>query len=75
MALECLDRLVEQGVKLLVIACNSASAACLSDARERYSVPVVEVIRPAVRRAAAATRNGRIGVIGHHRDDHQRGLR
>jgi glutamate racemase len=47
-----------------VIACNSASAACLHDARERYRVPVVEVIRPAVRRAAAATRNGRIGVIG-----------
>ena len=63
-ALECLDRLVEEGVKLLVIACNSAAAACLHDARERYRVPVIEVIRPAVRRAAAATRNGRVGVIG-----------
>jgi glutamate racemase len=51
-------------VKLLVIACNTASAACLADARERYAVPVVEVVRPAVRRAVAATRNGRIGVIG-----------
>jgi glutamate racemase len=64
LALACLDRLVDEGVKLLVIACNTASAACLHDARERYSVPVVEVIRPAVRRAAAATRNGRVGVIG-----------
>jgi len=63
-ALGCLDHLVERGVKLLVIACNSASAACLHDARERYAVPVVEVIRPAVRRAAAATRNGRVGVVG-----------
>lgn len=63
-ALGCLDRLVEDGVKALVIACNSASAACLHDARERYSVPVFEVIRPAVRRAVAATRNGRVGVIG-----------
>jgi glutamate racemase len=63
-ALECLDQLVEHGVKLLVIACNSASAACLHDARERYDVPVVEVIRPAVRRAVAATRNSRVGVIG-----------
>jgi glutamate racemase len=62
-ALECLDELVEQGVKLLVIACNSASAAVLGDARERYDVPVVEVIRPAVRRAAAATRVGHVGVI------------
>ena len=63
-ALECLDHLVEHGVKALVIACNSASAAMLRDARERYDVPVVEVILPATRRAVAATRTGRIGVIG-----------
>jgi glutamate racemase len=62
-ALECLDHLVDQGVKLLVIACNSASAAVLRDARERYDVPVVEVIYPATRRAVAATKTGRIGVI------------
>jgi glutamate racemase len=62
-ALECLDHLVEQGVKMLVIACNSASAAMLRDARERYAVPVVEVIFPATRRAVAASRTGRIGVI------------
>ncbi len=58
------DDLVDRGVKALVIACNTASAACLRDARERYDVPVVEVILPAVRRAVATTRNGRIGVIG-----------
>lgn len=63
-ALAAMDRLVECGVKLLVIACNSASAVCLRDARERYDVPVVEVILPAVRRASAATRNGNVGVIG-----------
>src|SRR3954465_5500303 len=62
-ALECLDHLVSLGVKALVIACNSASAAMLRDARERYDVPVVEVILPAARRAVAASRNGRIGVI------------
>jgi len=62
-ALECLDHLVAQGVKVLVIACNSASAAVLRDARERYDVPVVEVIVPATRRAVGATRSGRIGVI------------
>ena len=62
-ALECLDHLVDQGVKALVIACNSASAAMLRDARERYDVPVVEVILPATRRAVAASRTGRIGVI------------
>ena len=58
------DDLVERGVKALVIACNTASSACLRDARERYPVPVIEVIRPAVRRAVATTRSGRIGVIG-----------
>jgi len=63
-ALDIGDDLVGRGVKALVIACNSASAACLRDARERYDVPVVEVILPAVRRAVATTRNGRIGVIG-----------
>jgi len=63
-ALESLDFLVRQGVKALVIACNTASAAMLRDARERYSIPVIEVIQPAVRRAVAATRSGRVGVIG-----------
>ncbi|MDR1825381.1 MAG: glutamate racemase [Bifidobacteriaceae bacterium] len=68
LALANLDRLVDAGVKLLVIACNTASAAVLHDARERYEqsrgVPVLEVIKPAVRRAVGATRSGRVGVIG-----------
>jgi len=63
-SLEVLDELVDQGVKMLVIACNTASAAMLRDARERYDVPVVEVIGPAVRTAMSTTRNGRVGVIG-----------
>ncbi|HNP57699.1 MAG TPA: glutamate racemase [Gordonia sp. (in: high G+C Gram-positive bacteria)] len=59
------DELASRGVKAIVIACNTASAACLRDARERYApIPVVEVILPAVRRAVAATKSGRIGVIG-----------
>jgi glutamate racemase len=63
-ALDIMDHLVDHGVKALVIACNSASAAVLRDARERYEVPVVEVIQPAVRRAARVTGNGRVAVIG-----------
>ena len=63
-ALNVLDSLVERDVKALVIACNSASAAMLRDARERYSIPVIEVIQPAVRRAVSATKTGHIGVIG-----------
>lgn len=68
LALDVMDHLVDEGVKLLVIACNTASAAVLRDARERYTegrgIPVVEVIQPAVRRAVASTRNGKVGVIG-----------
>jgi glutamate racemase len=63
-SLTIMDKLVQDGVKALVIACNSASAATLRDARERYDVPVVEVIGPAARRAASLTRNKRVGVIG-----------
>ncbi len=62
-ALECLDHLNESGVKALVIACNSASSAVLRDARERYDVPVIEVILPAARRAVKVSKTGRIGVI------------
>jgi glutamate racemase len=64
--LRVLDQMVDHGVKMVVIACNSASSAMLRDARERYDVPVVEVIQPAVRKAVSATRNGRVGVIGTH---------
>ncbi len=63
-ALEILDDLVDQGVKALVIACNTASAAMLRDAHERYDVPVVEVIGPTVRSAMSITRNRRVGLIG-----------
>lgn len=66
-ALAVMDSLVEQGVKMLVIACNTASSAALGDARERYArgmgIPVIEVIHPAVRRAVKATNTGRVGLI------------
>jgi len=68
LAIAVMDDLVASGVKLLVIACNSASAAVLRDARERYTeklgVPVVEVIQPAVRSAVATSHNHKVGVIG-----------
>ncbi|MCL2424013.1 MAG: glutamate racemase [Micrococcales bacterium] len=66
-ALEVMDDLVDAGVKMLVIACNTASSATLRDARERYTrrrgLPVLEVILPAARRAVLATRSGHVGVI------------
>lgn len=62
--LQCLDWLVDQGVKALVIACNTGSAAALRDARERYGdLPIIEVILPAARKAAAISRDRQVGVI------------
>lgn len=61
--LECLDWLADQGVKALVIACNTGSSAALRDARERYDVPIIEVILPAARKAAAISRDRQVGVI------------
>lgn len=63
-ALSVVDDLVAQGIKLLVIACNTASAAMLRDAHERYDIPVLEVIKPAVRTALNTTRNSTVGLIG-----------
>ena len=63
-SLEIIEFLVKRGCKAIVIACNTASSAMLRDARERFQVPIIEVIQPAARRAVAATRSGKVGVIG-----------
>ena len=62
-ALRIVEHLVAQDVKLVVIACNTATAAALQSARERFDVPIVGVIAPGAQAAVAATRNGRIAVI------------
>jgi len=51
-------------VKALVIACNTAAAVVLEEAKNRLDVPVLGVIEPGARAAISASRNGRIGVIG-----------
>lgn len=56
--------LVSQRVKLLVIACNTASAVALDDLAAVHRLPVVGVIEPGARKAVEVTRTGRIGVIG-----------
>lgn len=63
-SLEAAGFLESHGVKMIVIACNTASAVALDAVRRYSSVPVVGVIEPAAQAAVAATRNGRIGVIG-----------
>lgn len=63
-ALEIIDFLHTQEIKLLVVACNSATAAGLPYYQQRTDLPVVGVIEPGVRAALGYTRNCRIGVIG-----------
>ena len=53
-----------QGVKAIVVACNTASALALSDIEKEIDIPIIGVMKPGARAAAAATKNGRIGVIG-----------
>jgi glutamate racemase len=54
----------EHDVKLVVVACNTASAAALGELQAESPVPVVGVIEPGVRSVVSATRNGHVGVIG-----------
>lgn len=56
--------LVSKGIKMLIVACNTASAVSLEGIRENFNIPVLGVISPGARAAAQATRNKRIGVIG-----------
>ena len=56
--------LVRRDIKLLVVACNTASAVSLEALKSEFSLPIVGVIEPGARRAAAVTRSGRVGVIG-----------
>lgn len=63
-AREATAYLLSYGVKLVVIACNTATAHALTTLREELSVPVIGVVEPGARAAIRATSSGRIGVIG-----------
>ena len=56
--------LVDKGVKMVVVACNTSTAIALDRLRTQLTVPVVGVIEPGVRRAVKTTKNRRVGVIG-----------
>ena len=58
------DKLVERDIKLLVIACNTATSVFLEEARRRYEIEVIGVIEPAVKRAVQVTKNGKVAVLG-----------
>jgi len=63
-AMDIASYLVDRGVKLLVIACNSIEVSAIGDIATTHGVPVVGVVNPGARAAIRATRNGIIGVIG-----------
>lgn len=56
--------LVSRDIKLLVVACNTASAVALDSLKESFSIPIVGVIEPGARRAVSVTRSGKVAVIG-----------
>jgi len=63
-ALECALFLLNQGVKLIVVACNTASSIALTRLREILSVPLIGVVEPGVKAALSSSAHKRIGVIG-----------
>lgn len=63
-AIEDASFLIEKGVKLIIVACNTASALAANELRRLIALPLLGVIGPGARAAARATRNRRIGVIG-----------
>jgi glutamate racemase len=63
-SLEIADLLVDQGVQMIVVACNSATSVALDALSTHLAIPVIGVVEPGVRAAAAVTETGRVGVIG-----------
>ena len=62
--IEMATALSQMGIKMLVIACNTATAVALEDIRELFSFPVIGVITPGARAAVNATETGKIAVLG-----------
>lgn len=63
-ALQVTSFLVQRDIKLLVVACNTASAVSLEALKDHFSIPIIGVIEPGARRAVSVTRTGKVGIIG-----------
>jgi glutamate racemase len=63
-ATEDTEFLLSQGAKIIIVACNSASSVAFESLRKRFSIPIFEVIRPAVEKTLRLTQKQRVGVIG-----------
>jgi len=62
-AFDIIEYLQDRDVKIIVIACNTATAAALNQAREKYDLPIIGVIGPGAQAAVEATRRRLVGVI------------
>ncbi|MBU0528829.1 glutamate racemase [bacterium] len=58
------DFLLERGAKIIVVACNTATALALGTLQDKLDIPIIGVVRPGVESALKLTQNNRIGVIG-----------
>ncbi len=56
--------LLKYNIKLLVVACNTASAVSLGELRNQFSIPIIGVIEAGARAASRVTKNGKVGIIG-----------
>lgn len=61
---EMVDFLLEKNVKMIVVACNTATAFTLADLKEKLSIPVIGVVQPGARAAIKSTSNHKVGIIG-----------
>jgi len=61
---ENVQLLLERDVKMVVVACNTASAEAVAVIQDEFDVPIIGVLEPGARAAVAATRRGEVGVIG-----------
>jgi len=60
---EILDYLAAEGVKMIIMACGTSSAVAYPAVKDKYKLPIIELIGPGSKEAAAKTRNGNVGVI------------
>ena len=63
-SMQCVRFLLTQNVKMVVVACNTASSASLEPLRDSFEIPIVGVVKPGAKMAVSATTNKRVGIIG-----------
>lgn len=61
---QCIRFLLSQGIKMIVIACNTVSSTSLDIVKKMFDIPIIGVIEPGAQAAVSSTENKRVGVIG-----------